>query len=91
MGMRKDELQAKLSMTERRNGRTRSSVPRLSITSNGGPGTIGVANAGFYGVGLRPSTAYTASFYARASRGFSGAVTVSLESTAGESPGSDVA
>ena len=57
---------------------------RLSITSNGGPGTVGVANAGFYGVGLRPSTTYTASFYARATGGFSGAVTVSLESSAGQ-------
>lgn len=61
------------------------SALRLTIGTNGGAGTIGVANTGFYGVGLKPSTTYTASFFARRSGGFTGAIKVSLESTGGTS------
>lgn len=61
------------------------SALKLTIGTNGGPGSIGVANAGFYGVGLHPSTRYTASFFARSSGAFHGALRLSLESTGGTS------
>ena len=45
----------------------------------------GAANAGFYGIGVRPKTTYAVSFWARATAGFTGPLTVSLESTTGPS------
>jgi alpha-L-arabinofuranosidase len=44
---------------------------------------VGIANGGFWGIPVRPSTTYRASFYAR-SDGPSGPLTVSLESTNGD-------
>ncbi len=42
-------------------------------------GTLaGIANEGFWGIPVRPNTTYTASFYAKASGGFTGALTASL-------------
>jgi alpha-L-arabinofuranosidase len=58
---------------------------KLTISTNGGANTIGAANAGFYGVALKPSTPYTATFFARRSGAFTGAVRVSLESSGGTS------
>jgi alpha-L-arabinofuranosidase len=43
----------------------------------------GIANGGYWGIPVRPGTAYRASFYARG-KSFSGPLTVSLESTNGE-------
>jgi len=40
---------------------------------------VGIANAGYWGIPVRPNTTYRASFYARG-EGFSGPLTVSLES-----------
>jgi alpha-L-arabinofuranosidase len=48
----------------------------LRLSLNGGRG--GVANDGFWGVPVRPSTTYTATFYARGVDGFAGPVTASL-------------
>jgi alpha-L-arabinofuranosidase len=48
----------------------------LRLTLSGGTG--GVANNGYWGIPVKPATKYTASFYARGSDGFAGAVTVSL-------------
>jgi alpha-L-arabinofuranosidase len=62
-----------------------SSALKLTITSNGGDRSVGVANSGFYGVAIQPSSRYTASFFARAAGGFSGAVEVRLESSSGTS------
>ena len=45
----------------------------------------GIANGGYWGIAVRPDTTYHASFYARAANGFSGPLTVSLESTNGKS------
>jgi hypothetical protein len=56
---------------------------KLSVTTNGGDRSVGVANSGFWGVGLSPSTSYTATFFARTSGGFTGRLKVSLESTDG--------
>src|SRR5262249_51925542 len=43
----------------------------------------GVANDGYWGIPVHPNTAYRASFYARASEGFSGPLTVSIEANDG--------
>ena len=44
----------------------------------------GVANGGFWGIPVKPSTTYKVSFYAKAAGSFTGPVTVSLESTDGK-------
>jgi alpha-N-arabinofuranosidase len=44
----------------------------------------GLVNTGYWGIPIRPKTTYHASFYARASGGFSGPLTVSLESADGK-------
>jgi alpha-N-arabinofuranosidase len=44
---------------------------------------VGIANGGYWGIAVRPNTAYHASFYAKG-KSFSGPLTVSLESTNGE-------
>jgi alpha-L-arabinofuranosidase len=50
---------------------------RLSITA---PGTrVGVANDGFWGIPILPNTTYRASFYAKATSGLTGPLTLSLE------------
>lgn len=41
-------------------------------------GETGIGNDGYWGIPLRPSTTYTASFYARGSGGFTAPVTASL-------------
>jgi alpha-L-arabinofuranosidase len=56
---------------------------KLSITANARGQRVGVANDGFYGVGLRPSTTYTATFFAKSDGAFHGGLTVDLESTGG--------
>ncbi|GJF34520.1 hypothetical protein KNE206_72200 [Kitasatospora sp. NE20-6] len=56
---------------------------RLDIGTNGAGQRVGAANAGFYGIGVRPSTNYPVAFWARATAGFTGPLTVTLESTAG--------
>ncbi|HEY7120897.1 MAG TPA: LamG-like jellyroll fold domain-containing protein [Tepidisphaeraceae bacterium] len=56
------------------------------LTINGGVSAsarVGIANSGFFGVAVAPSTAYSAQFYAKASAGFTGPLTVSLESNSG--------
>lgn len=46
--------------------------------------TDGVANTGFWGIPVKPSTTYTTSFYARAGNGISGALTVAIVSDDGK-------
>jgi len=43
----------------------------------------GIANSGYFGVGIAPSTTYTAEFYAKSSGSFAGPLDVDLESTSG--------
>jgi len=43
----------------------------------------GLANGGYYGIPVKPKTSYTVSFWAKAAPGFSGPLTVSLESADG--------
>ncbi len=55
----------------------------LSVSSLPGGGRAGIANDGYWGIPVRPATTYHLSFYARASAGFTGPLTASLESTSG--------
>ena len=57
---------------------------RLDIKSMGAGQRVGVANDGYWGIPVRPATQYTASFYARASQGFSGPLTVAIEGNDGK-------
>lgn len=56
---------------------------RLEVTNAAG-GRIGVANDGYWGVGIRKNARYLVSFYARKDARFDGALTARLESRAGE-------
>jgi alpha-N-arabinofuranosidase len=44
----------------------------------------GIANGGYWGIPVKPDTTYRASFYAKAAGGFSGPLTVSMESADGK-------
>ena len=57
---------------------------KLDATSLGGGQRAGVANEGFWGIPVKPDTTYRASFYAKASNGFKGPLTVSIESNDGK-------
>jgi alpha-N-arabinofuranosidase len=57
---------------------------RLDVTTVAAGGRVGVANAGYWGIPARPHTTYQASFYARASHGFTGPLTLDLESSDGQ-------
>jgi alpha-N-arabinofuranosidase len=54
---------------------------KISALDNGGH--VGVANSGYWGIPVWPNTKYHASFYARSGDGFSGPLTVSIESNDG--------
>jgi alpha-L-arabinofuranosidase len=57
---------------------------KLAITSGvSASARVGISNSGYFGVAVAPSTSYTVSFYAKASAGFTGPLTVDLESTTG--------
>src|SRR6185369_1864115 len=56
---------------------------KLQIATMPAGGRVGIANDGFWGIPVRPDTTYQASFYARASDGFSGPLTVAIESSDG--------
>ncbi len=56
----------------------------LNIASIGAGERAGVANDGYWGIPVRPATTYSASFYARSGDGFSGPLTVDIESADGK-------
>lgn len=56
---------------------------RLDVATASRTAPAGVANAGYWGFPVTPDTRYRASFYARAAEGFSGPVTITLESADG--------
>lgn len=56
---------------------------KLTITEAGGKQRAGIANEGFWGIPVHPSTRYRASFYAKASPEFKGPVTLELVSNEG--------
>jgi alpha-L-arabinofuranosidase len=57
---------------------------KLSVGTVPPGGRVGVANGGYFGVPVRPSTTYHVSFFAKGSTPSSGPLTVSLESSAGK-------
>jgi alpha-L-arabinofuranosidase len=57
---------------------------KLDASSASGTSPVGVANGGFWGIPVKPSTTYRVSFFAKAASGFTGPVTVSLESADGK-------
>jgi alpha-N-arabinofuranosidase len=56
---------------------------KLDITSVAPGGRVGVANDGYWGIPTRPYITYQASFYAKGSGGFTGPLTVDIESNDG--------
>jgi alpha-N-arabinofuranosidase len=56
---------------------------KLTISKVPAAGRVGVANDGYWGIPVKPDWTYTCSFYAKASGGFSGPLTVSIESNDG--------
>lgn len=51
---------------------------KLTIAEAGGAARVGIANEGFWGIPVRPSTRYRASFFAKAAPDFKGPVTVAI-------------
>ena len=62
---------------------------RLDITQAGPGRRAGIANDGYWGIPVRPSTTYRASFYAKAGPGFRGPLTVGIESADGAAVAAD--
>jgi alpha-N-arabinofuranosidase len=56
---------------------------RLKIDSIDAGGRVGVANTGYWGIPVWPTTRYHASFYARSADGFSGPLTLTIEKNDG--------
>jgi alpha-N-arabinofuranosidase len=56
---------------------------KLTITEASGSQRVGIANEGFWGIPVRPSTRYRASFYAKASPEFKAPLTVAIVSNEG--------
>src|SRR5215211_3599396 len=52
---------------------------RLDVTHAAAGRSAGVANEGFWGIPVKPKTRYRASFYAKSSPGFDGAITLAIE------------
>jgi alpha-N-arabinofuranosidase len=57
---------------------------KLQIDKVNPGGRVGLSNLGYWGIKLVNGTIYTVSFFAKGSSGFSGPITISLESTNGE-------
>ncbi|PYR54932.1 MAG: hypothetical protein DMF91_25530 [Acidobacteria bacterium] len=57
---------------------------RLDVTQASAGHAAGVANEGYWGIPVTPNTRYRASFFARAAPGFTGPVTVAIESEDGK-------
>ena len=57
---------------------------KLTITSGvSASARVGVSNSGYFGVAVAPSTSYDVEFYAKATAGFTGPLTIDLESNSG--------
>lgn len=56
---------------------------RVSVTSASRSAPAGAANAGYWGIPVKPRTRYRASFYAKAAPGFSGPVRLAIQSEDG--------
>jgi alpha-L-arabinofuranosidase len=58
-------------------------VDSLKLTMQSGAGSIGVGNAGFWGMSLQAGATYILNFYAAASNGFTGAINAQLQNAGG--------
>jgi alpha-L-arabinofuranosidase len=67
----------KASMHTDRSDPVNAALP-VSLRLDLADGRAGVANDGYWGIPIRPDTAYTASFYAKGAGGFSGPVTAAI-------------
>ncbi len=56
---------------------------KLAVPGGASGGRVGVANAGYWGIPVKPSTTYQVSFFARTDAADPGPLTVDLESTSG--------
>lgn len=56
---------------------------RLDVTSASKDHPAGVSNDGYWGIPVKPNTRYNATFYARAAPGFSGPLTLAIQSEDG--------
>ena len=56
---------------------------RIEISNADGNSRAGIYNEGYWGIPVWPNTTYKASFYAKAAPGFSGPVTIAIESNDG--------
>jgi alpha-N-arabinofuranosidase len=57
---------------------------KLDASSASAASPAGVANGGYWGIPVKPMTTYRLSFFAKAAAGFTGPVTVSIESADGK-------
>ena len=57
---------------------------RLEVTQASAGHPAGVANEGYWGIPVKPDTRYRASFFAKAAAGFTGPITVAIESEDGK-------
>lgn len=55
----------------------------LNLTMLSGSGSIGAGNSGFFGMSVQAGATYNLSFYAMASSGFPGSITVQLQNSSG--------
>jgi alpha-L-arabinofuranosidase len=62
---------------------TSSNTQSLKLTMTGGTGSMGAVNNGYYGIPLTNGATYNLALYARGAAGFTGPLTVSLESADG--------
>jgi alpha-L-arabinofuranosidase len=56
---------------------------KLEASTASATSPAGIANGGYWGIPVKPQTTYRVSFFAKADAGFTGPVTVSIESTNG--------
>jgi len=57
---------------------------RLDVTRASTGHAAGITNEGYWGIPVKPNTRYRASFYAKAASGFTGPVTLSIQSEDGQ-------
>jgi alpha-N-arabinofuranosidase len=57
---------------------------RLNVTQASASHAAGVSNEGYWGIPVTPDTRYRGSFYAKAAPGFTGPITVSIQSDDGQ-------
>ena len=72
-----------LDTTQPITGTALTTCLKLSATTASATQRVGVANDGYWGIPVTPNTTYQASFYAKGAAGFTGPLTVSIESADG--------